>query len=69
MPMSNDKWDLRRSEKLRATMSDAEIAALQARSENDLQSLTLDEVGVLFLITRERIRAIEAKARGGGGDE
>ena len=33
-------------------MSDADIAALRARSENDPNALTLDEVGVLFLVTR-----------------
>jgi len=50
-------------------MSDADIAALSARSETSLNSLTLDEVGVLFLVTRERIRAIEAKARKNRGGE
>jgi DNA-directed RNA polymerase sigma subunit (sigma70/sigma32) len=45
-------------------MTDAEIEALRARALIDPQSLTLDESGVLFLVTREQIRAIEAKARG-----
>ena len=62
-------WDRKRSEKLRASMSDEEIVALTARSERDPQSLSLDEVGVLYLVTRERIRAIEAKAKSGGGDK
>jgi DNA-directed RNA polymerase sigma subunit (sigma70/sigma32) len=44
-------------------MTDAAIADLFARSESDPASLTLDEVGVLFLVTRDRIRAIEARAR------
>jgi DNA-directed RNA polymerase sigma subunit (sigma70/sigma32) len=65
------KWDRARLEKLRATMTRAEIDALRARSNADLNSLSLDEVGILFLDTRDRIRAIEAKARGtrGGDDE
>jgi len=49
-------------------MTSAQIDALQARPMTDLDSLTLDEVGVLFLETRDRIRTIEAKAgkrRGG----
>ncbi len=51
-------------------MTDAEIDALRTRSEIDLNSLTLDEVGVLFLATRDRIRAIEARARKKrGGDQ
>ena len=63
------KWDRARAEKLRAAMSSAEIDALRARSEVDLNSLTLDEVGVLFLVTRERIRTIEARARKKRGGE
>jgi DNA-directed RNA polymerase sigma subunit (sigma70/sigma32) len=62
------KWDRVRLETLRATMTSAQIDALQARPMTDLDSLTLDEVGVLFLETRDRIRTIEAKAgkrRGG----
>ena len=44
-------------------MTNAEIEALRTRSETDLDSLTLDEVGVLFLVTRDRIRTIEGNAR------
>jgi DNA-directed RNA polymerase sigma subunit (sigma70/sigma32) len=57
-------WDRQRAEQLRATLSDAEIQALVKRAESDPTSLTLDEVGVLFLVTRDRIRAIEERARG-----
>lgn len=57
-------WDRQRSEQLRAALSDAEIEALAERAEADPSSLTLDEVGVLFLVTRDRIRAIERRARG-----
>ena len=62
-------WDRKRSERLRASMSDEQIAALTARSERDPQSLSLDEVGVLYLVTRERIRDIEAQAKSSGGGE
>jgi len=34
-------------------MTDEQIDALRARSEIDLNSLTLDEVGVLFLVTQD----------------
>ena len=44
-------------------MSGAEIDALMQRSQNDPRSLSIDEVGVLFLVTRERIRAIEARLK------
>ena len=57
-------WDRHRSEQLRATLSEAQIDALAKRAESKPESLTLDEVGVLFLVTRDRIRAIEEKARG-----
>lgn len=63
----NDKrpeWDRQRSEQLRSTLSDAEINALVERAKSDPKSLTLDEVGVLFLVTRDRIRVIERNARG-----
>jgi len=49
-------------------MTDVDIAGLFARSESDPASLTLDEVGVLFFVTRDRIRAIEAKARSRSGN-
>lgn len=55
--------DRQRSEQLRATLSEADIKALAKRAKSDPRSLTLDELGVLFLVSRDRIRAIEAKAR------
>jgi len=63
------KWDRARLETLRAAMTSTQIDALQARSKTDLDSLTVDEVGVLFLETRDRIRAIEAKAKKKRGSE
>ena len=64
MTDSGHGWDRHRSEQLRATLSEAQIDALAKRAESKPESLTLDEVGVLFLVTRDRIRAIEEKARG-----
>lgn len=55
-------WDRRRSEQLRATLSEAEIEALAKRGKADPRALTLDELGVLFLVTKDRIRALGAKA-------
>ena len=69
--MSKDKrgWDRERSEELRATMSAADINALMQRSQRDPTSLSIDEVGVLFLVTRERIRAIEAQLNNDSGSD
>lgn len=50
-------WDRQRSEQLRATLSDAEIEVLTKRAKSDPKSISLDELGVLFLVARERIRA------------
>jgi DNA-directed RNA polymerase sigma subunit (sigma70/sigma32) len=65
-------WDRRRSEQLRSTLTESDIEALKTRAESDPSSLSIDEVGVLFLVTRDRIRAIEEKARrekrGGSGE-
>ena len=49
-------------------MSDAEIEVLRQRYESDPNSLSMDEVGVLYIVTRERIRSFERKA-GGDGDK
>lgn len=59
-------WDRQRSEQLRATLGDAEIEALAKRAKSDPKSIGLDELGVLFLVARDRIRAIETKTRGKG---
>lgn len=69
--MSGDgkAWDMRRIEQLRSSMSDADISALKSKGQAAPASLTLDEVGVLFLITRERIREIEKAARSSHGNE
>lgn len=52
--------DRKRLEQLRATFSDAEIEALAKRAKSDPKALTIDELGVLFLVSRDRIRAIES---------
>jgi DNA-directed RNA polymerase sigma subunit (sigma70/sigma32) len=67
MRKDQPRWDRERSEKLRATMNAAEIAALLQRSQTDPRSLSIDEVGVLFLVTRERIREIEARLKNDSG--
>ena len=56
------KLDRQRLEKVLEVMSKAEREKLQARSKSGLKSLTLDEIGLLFLMTREKIRAIERQA-------
>lgn len=69
MTRAGYEWDRARLEKIKETMSDAELAALKSRSETDPNSLTLDEVGLVFLITRDRIRTIEAEARKNRDDQ
>lgn len=63
MSDSGPGWDRGRSEQLRAALSDADIEAIAKRAKSDPKSISLDELGVLFLVARDRIRAIEAKAR------
>jgi DNA-directed RNA polymerase sigma subunit (sigma70/sigma32) len=60
--------DYERLGKLREAMSQSEIEALQARFKSDPHSLSLDEAGVLFLVTRERIRGFKERARRKRGD-
>jgi DNA-directed RNA polymerase sigma subunit (sigma70/sigma32) len=57
------KFDEERLSKLLEGMSQADRERLEARSMADSKSITLDEVGILFLITREKIRAFEKRAR------
>jgi len=58
------KLDNERLSKLLEEMNQADREGLEARAKAGSKDLTLDEVGVLFLINREKIRAIERKARG-----
>ena len=64
--MTDDDWKVH-AQKCRAAMSDAEIELLRKRQESDPTSLSMDEVGVLYIVTRERIRSFERKA-GDDGD-
>ena len=61
--MTDQTWDLERARRLRAAMSDADLDALRRKEAEDSTSLTIDEAGVLFLATRERIAALERKAQ------
>ncbi len=65
--MGDDDWKLH-AERRRAAMSDAEIEVLRQRYASDPNSLSMDEVGVLYIVTRERIRSFERNA-GGDGDK
>ena len=48
-------------------MTDVEIEALFERSRSNLDSLSIDEIGVPFLVTRDRIRLNEARLHPVGG--
>ena len=69
MSADSKPWDMRRVEQLRASMGDAEIAALKANGRSTAASLTIDEVGLLFLIARERIHELERLAGQKGEDQ
>jgi hypothetical protein len=64
------KFDEARLSKLREAMSDAELKSLDARYKADRNSLREDEVGVLYVWTREKMREFEKWAAQplGGGD-
>jgi DNA-directed RNA polymerase sigma subunit (sigma70/sigma32) len=58
-----DGLDWAKLERLRQEMTAADIEALRVRFDRDPNSLSPDEVAVLHLVTREKIRAFEAKAQ------
>ncbi len=58
-----DGVDWEKLERLRREMTAEEIEALRARFARDPKSLSGVEVAVLYLVTREKIRAFEAKAQ------
>lgn len=66
---ANEGWNLERAEELRAAMSDAEIQALRLREQNDPHSLTIDEVGVLYIVSRERRHNLERPTSESDDDE
>jgi hypothetical protein len=63
MTSQNDDFETQRFQKLRDAMSADDIEALRARFKQDPNSLSADEAGVLYVVTREKILAFEAKAR------
>jgi DNA-directed RNA polymerase sigma subunit (sigma70/sigma32) len=63
MTSQNDDFETQRFQKLRDAMSADDIQALRARFKQNPNSLSADEVGVLYVVTRKRIRAFETKAR------
>jgi DNA-directed RNA polymerase sigma subunit (sigma70/sigma32) len=58
-----DGWKLDRQRLAKALqdMSEQQRKQLQARSRTGPKSLTLDEIGMLFLMTRDKIREIERR--------
>ncbi len=64
--MTGQNWDVERAKRLRAAMSDADLEALRRKEAANPTSLTTDEVGILFVATRERIETLERKARNDG---
>ena len=58
-----DRLDSEKLERVRNGMTAAEIETLRARFERDPNSLSREEIGVLYLVTREKIRGFEAKAQ------
>ena len=59
----NDDIETQRFQKLRDAMSADDIEALRARFKQNPNSLSADEVGVLYVVTKEKVRAFEMKAR------
>lgn len=54
MTSQNDDSEAQRFQKLRDAMNADDIEALRARFEQDPSSLSADEVGVLYIVTRKR---------------
>jgi hypothetical protein len=50
------KKEQERLAKLRAAMSNADIDRLRARAKARTKSLSLEEVGILFLLAGEKVR-------------
>jgi len=62
-PMSDSDIESDRLKRLRDSMTQAEIDNLKARFDSQPDSLSRDEIAVLYLVTRERIAVFESKAR------
>jgi hypothetical protein len=54
MKEDSRKKEQERLAKLRAAMTDTDIKGLRARAKARTKSLSLDEVGILFLLAREK---------------
>jgi DNA-directed RNA polymerase sigma subunit (sigma70/sigma32) len=63
------KFDVARLSKLREALTDAELKSIEVRFKADRKSLSEDEVGILYVWTREKIREFEAWAAQRRGDE
>jgi DNA-directed RNA polymerase sigma subunit (sigma70/sigma32) len=63
MDNSEEPLDSERLRQLRQSMTVEDIAALRRRFDRDPNGLSKDEVAVLYLVTREKIRAFERKAQ------
>lgn len=55
------EWD--RLKRLRDTMTAEELASLRARFDQDPNALSRDEAGILYLVTKDKIRVFELKAQ------
>lgn len=63
MDDSDERLDSERLRQLRQSMTAEEIAALRRRFDRNPNGLSKDEVAVLYLVTKEKIRDFEAKAQ------
>jgi hypothetical protein len=61
--MSDNELESGRFKRLRESMTQAEIESLKARFDSQPDSLSRNEIAVLYLVTRERIAVFESKAR------
>jgi DNA-directed RNA polymerase sigma subunit (sigma70/sigma32) len=60
-----------RLRELRDEMSQEQLEGLRVRFETNPDSVSVDEVRILYMVTREKIQVFEAKARRklGAGNE
>ncbi len=63
------QFDVARLSKLREAMTDADLRSIEVRFKADRKSLSEDEVGVLYIWTREKIREFEEWAAQRRGDD
>jgi DNA-directed RNA polymerase sigma subunit (sigma70/sigma32) len=63
MDDTDEPLDSERRRQLRQSMTAQELEALRLRFDREPNALSPDEVAVLYLSTKDRIRALEAKAQ------